>query len=113
MEITLQERTTDHVRTYFERTQDDQIDQMLPRSVNSLDQALENFAQTKLSDAKSYGKTIYADDRYIGDIWCYCIDPTVSTQKKLPTPCSATVFLRKAAGEKELLPVHFLSFWMR
>ena len=75
MEITLQERTADHVRIYFERTQDDQIDRMLPRSVNSLDQALENFAQTKLPDAKSYGKTIYADDRYIGDIWCYCIDP--------------------------------------
>ncbi len=75
MEITLQERTADHVRIYFERMQDDQIDRMLPRSVNSLDQALENFAQTKLLDAKSYGKTIYADDRYIGDIWCYCIDP--------------------------------------
>lgn len=75
MKITLQERTADHVRIYFERTQDDQIDRMLPRSVNSLDQALENFAQTKLPDAKSYGKTIYADDRYIGDIWCYCIDP--------------------------------------
>ena len=64
MEITLQERTADYVRIYFERTQDDQIDRMLPRSVNSLDQALENFAQTKLPDAKSYGKTIYADDRY-------------------------------------------------
>ena len=47
MEITLQERTADYVRIYFERTQDDQIDRMLPRSVNSLDQALENFAQTK------------------------------------------------------------------
>ena len=23
--------------------------------------------------ATSYGKTIYADDRYVGDIWCYCI----------------------------------------
>lgn len=26
MEITLQERTADYVRIYFERTQDDQID---------------------------------------------------------------------------------------
>lgn len=61
MEITLQERTADYVRIYFERTQDDQIDRMLPRSVNSLDQALENFAQTKLPNAKSYGKTIYSE----------------------------------------------------
>ena len=86
MEITLQERTADHVRIYFERMQDDQIDRMLPRSVNSLDQALENFAQTKLLDAKSYGKTIYADDRYIGDIWCYCIDPK-ETPKAMLSYC--------------------------
>ena len=81
MEITLQERTTDHVRTYFERTQDDQIDRMLPRSVNSLDQALENFAQTKLPDAKSYGKTIYADDRYIGDILVLLYRPKRNSQR--------------------------------
>lgn len=106
MEITLQERTADHVRIYFERTQDDQIDRMLPRSVNSLDQALENFAQTKLPDAmEKPSMQTTATSETSG--------ATVSTQKKLPTPCSATVFLRKAAGEKESLPVHFLSFWMR
>ena len=59
MEITLQERTADYVRIYFERTQDDQIDRMLPRSVNSLDQALENFAQTKLPNAKSFEKSCW------------------------------------------------------
>lgn len=74
MNITLRERTADHVRIYFERTQDEQIDRMLPRSVETLEQALSNFEQTQLPDAKSYGKTIYADDRYVGDIWCYCID---------------------------------------
>lgn len=82
MKITLQERTADHVRIYFERTQDDQIYRMLPRSVNSLDQALENFAQTKLPDAKSYGKPFMqttATSETSG--------ATVSTQKKLPTPC--------------------------
>lgn len=74
MNITLQERTADHVRIYFERTQDEQIDRMLPRSVDTLEQALSNFEQTQLPDAKSYGKTIYADNLYVGDIWCYCID---------------------------------------
>ena len=75
MNIELQKRTADHVRIYFEQTQDAQIDRMLPRSVETLEQALANFEQTLLPDASSYGRTIYADGRYIGDIWCYCIDP--------------------------------------
>ena len=48
---------------------------MLPRRVETLEQALANFEQTLLPNASSYGRTIYADGRYIGDIWCYCIDP--------------------------------------
>ena len=103
MEITLQERTADHVRIYFERTQDDQIDRMLPRSVNSLDQALENFAQTKLPDAKSYGKTIYADDRYIGDIWCYCIDPKENSQRH----AQLLYFREKLLGKRNCFPCTF------
>ena len=75
MNIELQKRTADHVRIYFEQTQDAQIDRMLPRSVETLEQALANFEQTLLPDASSYGRTIYADGRYVGDIWCYCIDP--------------------------------------
>lgn len=102
MEITLQERTADHVRIYFERTQDDQIDRMLPRSVNSLDQALENFAQTKLPDAKSYGKPSMQTTATSGTSGA-----TVSTQKKLPTPCSATVFSRKLLGKRNCFPCTF------
>ena len=40
MKIELRERTAGHVRVYFERTQDEQIERMLPRSVESLEQAL-------------------------------------------------------------------------
>ena len=56
MKIELRERTAGHVRIYFEQTQDEQIERMLPRS------------------AASFGRTIYADGRYVGDVWCYCID---------------------------------------
>lgn len=74
MKIELRERTAGHVRVYFERTQDEQIERMLPRSVESLEQALANFEATLLPGAASFGRTVYADGRYVGDVWCYCID---------------------------------------
>ena len=74
MKIELRERTAGHVRVYFERTQDEQIERMLPRSVESLEQALANFEATLLPGAASFGRTVYVDGRYVGDVWCCCID---------------------------------------
>ena len=34
------------------------------------------YHKTLLPTATSYGKTILADGKYVGDIWCYCIDKT-------------------------------------
>ena len=68
MKIELRERTAGHVRVYFEQTQDEQIERMLPRSVESLEQALANFEATLLPGAASFGRTIYADGRYVGDV---------------------------------------------
>ncbi len=74
MKIELCERTEDNVRTYFAATRDPKIAEMMP-SVGSLDAALESYRKTLRPDATSYGRTIYFDGRYVGDIWCYCIDP--------------------------------------
>lgn len=71
----LKERTESHVRIYFERTQDREIQAMMPQTVTILDQALENYRKTLQPNAASYGRTVYADGVYVGDIWCYCIDP--------------------------------------
>ena len=74
MKIELRVRTKENVITYFEKTNDPEIDSMLPRSVDSVEQAIANYEKSLLPDANSFGQTIYADGRYIGDIWCYCID---------------------------------------
>ena len=74
MKVELKERTESHVRTYFGRTQDTEIQAMLPQSASTVEQALENYRRTLLPNAASYGRTIYADGVYAGDIWCYCID---------------------------------------
>lgn len=73
MNVTLHDRTAEHVITYFQKTNNAQIDAMLPRSVFSVEQALAAFEKTRLPNADSFGRTIYTDEKYIGDVWCYCI----------------------------------------
>ena len=74
MEITLDERTSAHVRIYFERVQDAEIQKYLPRSVSSVQQALENFEHARKPGATSYGRVILVDGNYVGDVWCYGIN---------------------------------------
>ncbi|MBQ7874364.1 MAG: GNAT family N-acetyltransferase [Oscillospiraceae bacterium] len=74
MDICLCRRTPDTVKTYFERASTPEIRKFLPQKAKSLEEALCDYEKTLLPGASSYGKTIYANGKYIGDIWCYCID---------------------------------------
>ena len=74
MVIELQERTESHVRTYFIRTRDSQIRALIPQTAETEEQAVADFEKTLLPGATSFGRTVYADGNYVGDIWCYCID---------------------------------------
>ena len=47
----------------------------MPQKAQSVEEALADYEETLLPGATSYGRTILADGRYIGDVWCYCIDP--------------------------------------
>lgn len=75
MKIELRERTEETVAIYFEKAQDAEIKKVLPQKAQTLEEAIEDYRQTLQVDATSYGRTIYADGVYVGDIWCYCIDP--------------------------------------
>jgi len=75
MKVELRERTETHVRTYFERTRDPEIMAMIPQTANTVEKAVADFRKTQLPGATSFGRTIYADGEYVGDVWCYCIDP--------------------------------------
>lgn len=75
MNIELRERTEAHVRTYFEKTRDAEIQSMIPQAAETAEQAVADFEKTLLPGATSYGRTVYVDGVYVGDIWCYCIDP--------------------------------------
>ena len=76
MNVELQKRTEDHVHIYFKRTRDPEIQAMIPQTAETLEQALQAFRKTLLPGATSYGRTVYVDGTYVGDVWCYCIDPS-------------------------------------
>lgn len=74
MQLSLQTRTRNHVKVFWEKTQDKEIQSMFPSSIASLEEALALFEHSLLKGANSYGKVIEVDDAYVGDIWCYGID---------------------------------------
>ena len=75
MEIRLSERTEQSVAIYFEKANAPGIRAVLPQKAKTLEEALYDYRQTLLPGAASFGRTIYADGQYVGDVWCYCIDP--------------------------------------
>ena len=75
MEITLRERTADTVKIYFDKAQSPEIKKTLPQKAKSVKEAMADFEKTQLPGATSFGQTIYVNDMYVGDVWCYCMDP--------------------------------------
>ena len=74
MTVELKERAEAHVRTYFARTRDPEIQTLIPQTAQTVEQAVADYEKTLLPGATSFGRTVYADGIYVGDIWCYCID---------------------------------------
>ena len=74
MVISLGERTAETVRIYFEKANRPEIKKVLPQKAKTMEEALADYEKTLLPGATSFGQTILADGRYVGDIWCYCID---------------------------------------
>ena len=64
----------DHVVRFWEKTQAEEIQKLFPFMTKSLEEALKLYEESLKDGALSYGKVIYYDDKYIGDVWCYGID---------------------------------------
>lgn len=74
MKITLADRTEETAAIYYERAKHPIIRSFLPQKAQSLSEALTAFQKAQLPNAASFGRTIMADNEYVGDIWCYCIN---------------------------------------
>lgn len=73
MELELRPRTEREVRIYFARTRDPEIQARIPQRSQTVEQALEDYRRSLAPGADSYGRTVWADGVYVGDVWCYCI----------------------------------------
>ena len=73
MRIDLKDRTADTVVTYFQATRAPEVRKYLPQKAATETEALADFEKTQQPGSTSYGRTIYVDGNYIGDVWCYCI----------------------------------------
>lgn len=72
--VTLHDRTPEHVSLYFSKTsQDPLIRFMLPQKAKTLEEALADYKASLQEPLQSWGRTIYLGDQYVGDVWCYCI----------------------------------------
>ncbi len=94
MQISLRPRTEDTVRRYFEKTDCPEIRRVLPQKAKTVEEALADYRRTLLPGAGSYGRSIYAGDRHVGDVWCYCIDPAATPNAMI----SCCVFERDLWG---------------
>lgn len=75
MQIALGDRTAETAVMYFEKTRDPEIRRFLPQKARTAEEALEDFRETQAPGARSFGRTILVDGTYVGDVWCYCMDP--------------------------------------
>ena len=80
MEITLGERTEETAAVYFQRTRSPAIRRTLPQKARTLEEALADFRRTQAPGARSFGRTICAGGQYVGDVWCYAMDPSGDPQ---------------------------------
>ncbi len=95
-EIVLGERTEETVRIYFEKAKQPVIKAMLPQKAQTVEEALEDYKETLLPSATSFGRTIVVDGKYVG-----MCGATALTREILRMQCSAIACLRKIFGMPE------------
>ena len=123
MGIILKDRTETNVRIYYEKTQQAEIKRMLPQKAQSVEEAVSDYQLTLLPNSSSFGKTIYIDDEYIGDVWCYCIDKTETPNAMLSfcvfekeywnkgiTSKAVSMFLKELSGKYSLKSIGAFTF---
>ena len=88
-----------------------------------MEEALEDYQQTLLPGAASYGRTIWLDQTYVGDIWCYgihleeepdamisyCVFEEAFWRKGIATE-AVTIFLQEISEKFQLETVGAFTF---
>ena len=74
-DVTLGSRTAETAAIYFEKTNHEAIRKVLPQKAKTVEEAVADFHASQRPGASSFGRIILAGGKYVGDVWCYHIDP--------------------------------------
>lgn len=102
LQINIRDRELNHVKRFWEASKDPELQKLFPFQDNTLEKAIEMYEESLQPDATSWGKTIYVKDRYIGDVWCYCIDESVEKSCFLSIVIFDKDYWNKGIGVKVL-----------
>jgi len=102
MKISLRERTEKHVIEFYNKTQTKEIEALFPLTVKSEEEAIRLFHASQKENATSYGKVIYAEEGYVGDVWCYGIDLVDEKMAMLSIVIFNSDFWGKGIGKQAL-----------
>ena len=72
--IELKNRQLQHVKEFYNHSKDTQLQKLFPFQDITLEQTIEQYYDSLQPNATSFGKTIYVNNSYIGDVWCYSIN---------------------------------------
>lgn len=102
LNINLRDRELNHVKIFWQESKDEVLRKLFPFQDQTIEEAIELYNQSLQPSATSFGKTIYADDCYIGDVWCYCIDQQEEKSCFLSIVIFDKAFWNKGIGAKVL-----------
>lgn len=108
--VSLKPRTLENVKIFWEASQDEEIKRLFPSSTSTLDEAIALYEESLKPNARSCGKVIYVDDKYIGDIWCYEIDENEDKQAFVSIVIFNKSYLGMGIGKQALTQFCHLIF---
>lgn len=73
----LRKRNLENVIKFYEESKDETLRMLFPFQNNTLEESIRLFEQSEEANSKSYGRTIYHENKYIGDVWCYGVDEEI------------------------------------
>ena len=108
--VLLKPRTLENVKIFWKESQDEEIGRLFPFSRSTLNEAFKLYEESLKPNARSYGKAIYVDDKYIGDIWCYGIDEIYEKQAFVSIVIFNKSYWGMGIGKQALTKFHHFVF---
>ncbi len=100
--LLLNPRTLENVKIFWEKSHEEEVKAMFPFNRNTLDEAIKMYEESLKPGARSFGKAINFDDKYIGDIWCYGIDEVDEKQAFVSIVIFDKIYWGKGIGKNVL-----------